>query len=164
MASEYPRTKTEMMKIHGMGTVKYAKFGDIFLKKVLEYIKVNKLEVKKDLSVDDYEHIPRKNAKYMLVGEDFKKGLTIEDICKKYSILPRTAIDNCYKYTLFGNKINKSLILINIQVDDNKIDKAMSAFEKYGTLALKPIFDDLNEEVDYDQLALIRLFFMNSKD
>jgi ATP-dependent DNA helicase RecQ len=45
-----------------------------------------------------------------------------------------------------------------------EIDQGVAAFTEHGEDRLRPIYDSLNEQVSYDKLHLLRIYFLNSKN
>jgi ATP-dependent DNA helicase RecQ len=53
-----------------------------------------------------------------------------------------------------------SRLLDESTLSKNKIDLVLKKFEELGTEKLSPIFDSLNGKIDYNELHLLRIYFI----
>jgi ATP-dependent DNA helicase RecQ len=64
-----------------------------------------------------------------------------------------------------GNKLNKVERLIDeAGLSENQATEGLIAFEAHGSERLKPVYEALNEALTYEQLHLLRVFYLHSAD
>ncbi len=65
------------------------------------------------------------------------------------------------KYVEEGNKINTDILDDRIAATDDERIEVFKNFEKLGVAYLKPIFEELKEEVSYDDLRILKVCYLN---
>ena len=156
MAKFYPQSKDNFLKIHGIGEFKYEKYGEIFINFIADYCAENNIKEVKRYA------LPKKSGKkkkHLEVGEMFNNGATVDDICRELKVQEKTVTAHLYKFIIEGNQLSDKVQKVFIEDQDLK-KKIFASFEKVGTQYLKPVFDDLEGNVDYDVLRLVMLEYM----
>ena len=85
MATYYPITKENMLNINGVGSLKFEKYGDVFIEAINNYVLEN------DIKPQDFIVQPKRIKKASAPKVDtaaitydlFKKGKTIKDIAEE---------------------------------------------------------------------------------
>ena len=54
-----------------------------------------------------------------------------------------------------------TLLLEQSGLSQIQVDAALAAFTEHSYERLKPVYDSLNEQVTYDQLHLLRIYFVS---
>ena len=77
-----------------------------------------------------------------------------------FNIKQTTVIDHLFKYVMEGFTLRGDEIftLTNLTVDGK--NAVLKAFDQCGGEYLKPVFDALNGAVSYDDLKILRLYFL----
>ncbi|OIP41984.1 ATP-dependent DNA helicase RecQ [Candidatus Desantisbacteria bacterium CG2_30_40_21] len=167
MATFFPQSGEALFQLHGVGAIKFEKYGNIFLELLCQYCQTHHIEEKfkliKAVSFVSSEKIGK--HRHILVGEGFNSGKSIEELTAEFSVKPNTIISHLYKYiTEEGSSLRYSdefLTLLTISPEQR--EAAFNAFDRMGTERLKPVFDALDGQVSYDELHLLRLWFLVGK-
>lgn len=164
MASYLPINKKEMLRIHGLGEIKFEKYGYIFLKEIIEYCKEYKL---KSIS-DNYNPTPKiklvkKTKSYQTTGEKFISGLTINEIIKETKYKKSTILRHLLDYVGENGLPNPERLLNESYLSERDRDRVLKKFEELGAEKLAPIYDSLNQKVDYNELHLLRIYYIAKK-
>ncbi|MEP7766319.1 hypothetical protein, partial [Sanguibacter sp. 26GB23] len=67
-----------------------------------------------------------------------------------------------YRYAQDGHEFAKPIQLLEQSgLSQTHIDAALAAFAEHSHERLKPVYDSLNQQVTYDQLHLLRIYFVS---
>lgn len=167
MASFFPRNMESLLDIHGVGIVKSEKYGSNFIGLIKEYceqhqIKEKPSETKKLTS----KNINRYNKlRHVVVGEAFNAGKSIGDIMEDLNIKQDTVLNHLLKYLQEGCKLRYDDELLNLaKISKDQKQHVLETFEKIGPEFLKPVFDALDGTVGYEDLKIIRLYFLSKNN
>ena len=83
------------------------------------------------------------------------------ELAQQFEITTRTILEHLYKYVRQGSALRAEGLLESSRLDPAERDKVLQAFEKLGTEFLKPVFQVLNEKVSYDELHVLRLYYLS---
>ncbi|MDO9399825.1 MAG: DNA helicase RecQ [bacterium] len=158
MAYYFPANSENFSLIGGVGSRKLESFGKDFLKVIIEHIKENNL-----LSKEIYKSRVRKKAAIYKQALDkdtssatidlLNRKLTIIDIAKARGLAPSTIISHIERQIDLGTKLNLEYLKPRQAV----YEKIKTAFQQCGDEKLRPVFEYLNEEYDYETIKLVRL-------
>ncbi|WP_166425878.1 DNA helicase RecQ [Paraglaciecola sp. 20A4] len=170
MAHYFPRSSQSLLKIHGVGQAKLDTYGDIFLQLINDYCQQNNLqEMTNDQApsktVKASSHTsPKTSAKTLEIINAFEEGNDIEALAIQHKVKANTINKHLYDYVLAGNCLNQpERLLLTTKLNKTETDKALNAFQQHGAARLKPVFDALNAQITYDQLHLLRVYFVQHK-
>jgi ATP-dependent DNA helicase RecQ len=168
MSYYFPHAKKTLLNIHGVGRAKAKKYGDDFLGVIKNFC------VEKDLSersksdtskkTTSIKKTMSKNSRPFEVGQMFRGGKTVSEITSEIGVKKGTVVNYLSKFVKAGNTIPSENILKTSGLSDVKMGKVRKAFDKHGHDLLRPIFDELNEEISYDQLRVVQLYLMVQVD
>jgi ATP-dependent DNA helicase RecQ len=102
--------------------------------------------------------------RYQEIGEMYKQCKTFDEIVSKLNIKQNTVIDHLLKYVQEGNIINTEPLTELLNLKNDKKIKVFKAFEKVGSNYLKPVFDELNGTVDYEDLRILQICYIMEKN
>lgn len=154
MSQYYPTEKDAMLRIKGVGQVKYDKYGEFFLEEIKKFVAENHIQTESltpqrqqekndksnDSTNDDSNDIPS----YLVSYQYYMEGMTISEIAKKRNFSPVTIQDHVLRAVNEGNNINWT------QIFDEQTEKlVLEAIQKVGNEKLKPIKEELPSEIDY---------------
>ncbi len=163
MAYYFPLTKESLLKIHGVGRAKAAKYGADFLEVITRFTDGtdfsekpksghrNQTTVKKTLS---------KDSRPYKVGEFFNNGKSVAEIAAHFDVQEGTVISNLSKFLKAGNTLPSDKILEASNLNKPVLERVQEAFSEHGTEMLRPVFEALSEEVPYDELRVIQLYLI----
>jgi len=171
MATFFPQSSDNFLDIHGIGTVKAKKFGDLFMQVIGSYCRGEQIQERPKrsnnyLSSKEKKNVSAKSVKprHIHVGDIFNSGRSIAEIMDIFDIKQTTVIEHLNKYVMAGNALRADEILALSALQADQKNVALEAFDQCGGEYLKPAFDALNGEVDYDELKILRLYHLSKKN
>ncbi len=169
MAYYFPHSEQSLLQIHGVGQAKLDKYAAHFLTIIADYCQqhnlteVNNTQPASKTTTAKSKSEASTSSRSLEIIKAFEDGLSVPAIAQQYNVKPNTINSHLYKYVQQGNNFsNPSRLLDEVSLNQNKIDDALASFTKHGPERLKPIYDDLNEQVSYDQLHLLRAYFCSN--
>jgi len=166
MATYFPQSDGCLLDIHGVGTVKQEKYSSVFLPIIREYCSLRHIDERIKSARRDKKKRPPSIAKkrHEIIGEGFNSGQSFSRIMEDFSIKRATILDHLYRYFQDGNSIIKSdemISLSTVSPEDKRF--IFDRFDEFGTERLKPVFDSLGGEVDYEELKILRLYYIGRR-
>ncbi|MBJ2124151.1 DNA helicase RecQ [Flavobacterium sp. IB48] len=143
-----PVTDEEFLAVEGVGKVKLEKYGDDFIKAIIEFQR-NKSVVKKE----------KKDNTYKKTLELFQGGLSVEEIAGQRNLGETTIISHLAKLYIDGNDIDLSQFVSEDEI--LKIEKAKIELENPN--ALRPYYEYFEEKMSYDKIRF-GLAFLERKN
>jgi ATP-dependent DNA helicase RecQ len=138
MEIQRPMSDEEFLAIDGVGKAKLEKYGDSFIKAIIEFQKNKAVRKKKEGST------------YKETLELFESGLTVEEIALKRKLGVTTITSHLAKLYLDGHPIDLSIYITEDEI--SKIAKAKIKLESPN--ALKPYFEYFEEQMAYDKIRI----------
>ena len=138
METERPMSDEELLSIDGVGKAKLEKYGDSFIKAIIEFQKAKVIKKKKE------------GTTYQETLEMYTSGLSIEAIAEKRKLGLSTIMSHLAKLYSDGEAIDLSPFVSNNEVQ--KIAFAKNQLDSPETL--KPYFDYFEEKIDYGKIRL----------
>lgn len=165
MAAYFPQTINELLTIHGVGKVKFDRYGEKFLIIITDYCRKNHISsvTKTRKQPDSRRTKEGKTRRYILVGEAYQSGRQVEDILNEFNFKPGTFISHLNRYLREGNRVNTDGLLPLLEIDPGQQKIVLNLFNELGTDLLRPVFDELDGTVTYNDLQIIRLMVMNKE-
>ncbi|MCR3761556.1 DNA helicase RecQ [Clostridium felsineum] len=145
MCKYYPKDKISMLQIKGIGELKYNKYGEIFEKKIKEYIKETNLtpeDNKATLIVP--EILSKKLPTHIETFNLYKKGLNLSEIAKARNLSITTVQEHILKCANEGLNVN-----LDSYIPEEYKDLIYEKIKTLGTSKLRPIKEALPDDVDY---------------
>lgn len=164
MAAYYPQSKERLLAINGVGQVKAQHYGDPFLAIIREYCDEHGIaERQKD--IQGYKEISRPKStsgqRHTLIGEAFNDGESIQSLMSRYNVKLTTIVDHLSRYAADGHKLRSDDALLSpLSASPDQQAAALAAFDELGTDLLKPVFDKLEGQVNYEDLRILRLYYV----
>ena len=161
MAAYYPKSLSEMMKIHGVGRVKFSKFGDEFLTIIQRYCKQKNITTKFDKPARGRRERNRsgKKHKYQKIGEAYISGKPVDEIMTEFDLKIETLLRNLKKYNDRTHSVNPKRLLPFVETEKKYQSAVLKLFNRFGTEYLRPVYDAMNETVSYKDLHILRLYY-----
>ena len=138
MEAERPMSDEEFLNIEGVGRAKLEKYGDVFIKAVIEFQKSKTVRAKKEGST------------YKETLEMYQSGLSVEEIAGKRNLGVSTITSHLAKLYSDGHPIDLSIYVTKEEI--SKIAEAKIKLESPN--ALKPYFDYFEEQIAYDKIRI----------
>lgn len=159
MAYYFPKSEKSLMGIYGVGSLKLKKYGAGFQKIISAYTEEHNIE---ERSRDIRKKVKKTSSgkKHEMVGQEFNNGKTIDHLAEQFGVKTVTILSNLKKYLDEGNSLESDGILEATTLSQRKIDEVFTSMEKVGPELLKPIYEDLNKTVDYNELRILQLAYL----
>lgn len=133
-----PMSDEEFISIDGVGKTKLEKYGDAFIKAIIEFQKSKSLKTKKEAST------------YNETLTLLQSGLTIDEIALKRKLGIGTIMSHLAKLYKDGKPIDLSPFVSNEEVELTR--EARIKLEK--PTVLKPYYDFFEEKISYEKIRL----------
>ena len=138
METERPMSDQELLAIDGVGKAKLEKYGDAFIKAIIDFQKTKIVRKKKEGST------------YKETLELYQNGVSVAAIAEKRNLGVSTIMSHLAKLYLDGIAIDLNPFISNEEV--SQIAEAKIKLE--SPVALKPYFDYFEEKMDYGKIRL----------
>jgi ATP-dependent DNA helicase RecQ len=159
MSAYYPQSLESVLKMSGVGQAKLRRFGQLFLDDIQAYCRENGILEKEKRN---YREKNDKNRRYMIVGEMYNAGDSIESLSKRYQVQTSTILNHLARFASAGHSLRKGQDLqAQTSLSPQLQEKALAAFSKKGTDFLSPVFEELNGTISYDDLKIMRLIALS---
>jgi len=161
MAAYYPQSSASLLNISGVGQVKLRQYGDAFLEVIQVYCDKHDLKEKQKKSIREKSD---RNRRYFLVGEAYNAGETVESLMARYQVTEGTILGHLTRFLSAGNSLRngKDLGELTSATPDQR-QAAFTAFDELSPTYLKPVYEKLNGEIDYDELKILRMLYLISQ-
>jgi ATP-dependent DNA helicase RecQ len=151
MSRYFPVSKEMMLNIKGVGQMKYEKYGEDFIQAIREFAEEHnsspnpaaEAPPKTEEPIDD-------RPSYLISFDYYKDGDSIREIAKKRNFSPITIQEHIFRSIREGNVIDWSEIF-----NETEEKLVLQAAEKAGRDKLKPIKEELPEEIDYFKIKAV---------
>ena len=162
MAAYYPQKVDSLLKINGVGQVKASHYGSQFLEIIQSYCQPRRLEEKSKTSRREIAPLAEKNARHVLVAEAYNEGQTIQQLMEHYGVQQNTILDHLVKYAAEGHPLRGSDDLLALSaLSPGEQAVVLSAFKELGPERLSPVFARLDGKVSYEELKILRLYYLS---
>jgi ATP-dependent DNA helicase RecQ len=138
LETERPMSDDEFLNIDGVGKAKLEKYGDAFIKTIIEFQKSKTVRAKKEGST------------YKETLEMYQNGLSVDEIAVKRNLGVSTIASHLAKLYSDGHTIDFSSYITAEEI--SKIAEAKIKLESPN--ALKPYFDYFEEQIGYDKIRI----------
>ncbi|PKM92488.1 MAG: ATP-dependent DNA helicase RecQ [Euryarchaeota archaeon HGW-Euryarchaeota-1] len=161
MAYFFPEKKDGFLQITGVGNRKLENFGDEFLKVIANHIKENNLSSKEINNNQNKTNLNKqqisKDALEIMI-DMLNKKMSIADIALARGLATSTIISHLELLITSGAEID----LDYLKHEQEIYNKIARAFQFCGDEKLRPVFEYLNKEYDYETIKLVHII-MKSK-
>ncbi|MEH7125634.1 DNA helicase RecQ [Bacillus sp. JJ1532] len=146
MSQYFPIDREAMLRIKGVGQVKYDRYGELFIEEIKKFINDHNINA---VAIQQVE--PRSDDKeindapsYLLSYQYYSEGITIDEIAKKRKFSAITIQNHIIRAVQEGNALQWSDIF-----NEETEQIIMEAVKRVGREKLKPIKDELDSNIDY---------------
>ena len=158
MARRRPSTLEGFLEVKGVGEKKCRQYGEVVLAAIKDYCLANSLEVdvganpgtiSAKSSVNKPKTLSMPSKARQLAFDLFEQKLSVEEVAKSVNRAESTTTQYLVEY-LNREKINNPYPW----VDEQTFGCIIDAVKQAGRGQMKPIFDFLNGEIDYNQIRI----------
>ncbi|MBS4191513.1 DNA helicase RecQ [Bacillus sp. FJAT-49705] len=146
MSRYYPIDQSSMLRIKGVGQVKYDKYGEFFIEVIKKFISDHNIQIKSmpEISVPEENEKTNDIPSYLVSYNYYLDGQSLNEIAKKRNFSPVTIQDHIIRAVREGNKIQWE------EIFDEQTEKIiLEAVNRVGKEKLKLIKDEIDPEIDY---------------
>jgi ATP-dependent DNA helicase RecQ len=167
MAYYFPHSQENLLRIHGVGQAKLDKYGERFLNMIDQFCQQHKIEEVPNTQTASKAPVSKNtsansNSRSAEIVSAYQAGQSILSLAEQFKVKDGTIINHLYRYVQDGYKFAKPTQLLEQSgLSQIHIDSALAAFSEHSYERLKPIYDSLNEQVTYDQLHLLRIYYVS---
>jgi ATP-dependent DNA helicase RecQ len=185
MAAYYPQSAESLLHISGVGQVKLRQYGDTFLEVIKDYCAHHNLkEIPHPRPFSQREKGATSSSPHgsptgvlrngersegeigertRLVGEAYNAGETVQSLMERFHVTAGTILYHLTRYLNAGNRLrNGDDLHALISVSPEQKNTAFAAFDELSPTFLKPVYDKLNGELNYDDLKILRMLYLIS--
>lgn len=160
MATYFPQSKGAFARIHGVGAYKLEKYAEAFLPVIQAYCEKAEIEeVRKPRR--RVRSSSGKGTRREQVVTAYNGGQSIAEIAQELDVKRRTVVNHLWRAAEGGRTLRANGFLRLSQLAAEERERVLETFAEEGTAYLRPVFDALEGTVDYDELALLRLYFVS---
>lgn len=152
MSQYYPLDEAAMLRIKGVGQVKYEKYGEAFMEEIKSFVSEQNIQVENaalQLDAED-QNAANETPSYLMSYQYYLDGLTVNEIAQKRKFSPVTIQDHILRAAKEGFDLDWTKIF-----DEHIEAFVLEAVKKVGKNKLKPIKEELPPEVDYFMIKAV---------
>lgn len=162
LATYFPHSLESMAGIYGFGQAHLRDYGQIFLDEVVDFCGKHQLSEKP--ITPSKKPAPAEgevNMRSLQVGKAYAEGASLADLQQRYGVTLYTILDHLHRYALSGERLpaRADLLALPTSTPEQQAE-AMKAFEEVEGDRLKPVFEQLNGQLSYDELKVLRLIYL----
>jgi len=157
MAYYFPQERASFAQITGVGTRKLEAFADEFIPLITQYCKEKNILPKQKQALTESRTLRLRRPANSITTLQTKKMLlqkcSLEEIAHLQELTVGTIVNHIERLQEAGEKFD----LTHLRPPAEIYKKVYDAFEECGDEKLKPVFDFLDETIDYNTIRLVRL-------
>jgi ATP-dependent DNA helicase RecQ len=152
MSQYIPQTEDELSDIQGVGEQKLQKYGERFLEVLQQYQdrKPAGDMVPQQVSAPKSRTGKAKKGSYLESVERFKEGHSIKEIAELRQFSEQTILNHIMKAYQEGESLD-----LLAHVDEEKVTAIQKVAEEVGTEFLRPIKEQLPEDITYQDIRFV---------
>ncbi|MBU3100119.1 MULTISPECIES: DNA helicase RecQ [Clostridium] len=170
MSEYFPVNEKEMLNIKGVGESKLNKYGEEFIQVIKKYMQENNIEINAEILYNEedggktesaIERDPKNEDKvpsYIITYNMYKDGKSIEEIISERKLKSLTVQEHIFKCVAEGLDVN-----LDDFIPQNQEALILEVIEKIGATKLRPIKEELPEEIDYLAIKATIFKYANNK-
>lgn len=158
MATMYPTTMDEIVKISGVSKGKADKYGKQFIDLIAEYVEENEIEKPSEFVM---KQVVNKSAHKVKIIQFIDKKMPLPDIAKNIGLNFPDFIDEIETIVTSGTKLSLNYYLDDL-IEQDLQDEVHDYFLEMSSPDLKTAFNDLKDEgLSFEELRLLHIKFMS---
>lgn len=160
MAVFYPRSMDEFGRIFGVGKRKIETYGEQFLSVIESHCMETNIELdqgnKPTLSQKGSSKVSRRRE---YIWKRFQAGVGVESIASSLGFTQSTILKHLIAIYSSGYPIRVDGLKELSTLSQDQENKVLKSFDKLGTFRLKPVYEEFNETIPYEQLHIWRFIY-----
>jgi RecQ family ATP-dependent DNA helicase len=160
MAQKRPLNEDALLQVGGVGAHKLATYGTPFLEAIRAYCEGHGLAHAAPPPVSPARALSE-SERSAEIGLFFNSGLSVDDLERLYGVQRATIVRNLVTHHAEGHPLDRERVLAAVRATEEQRADAFALFAEAGAAELRPVFDALGGKVSYDDLRLLRLYFLS---
>ena len=163
MATYFPQSDSAFLATYGVAQRKLAAHGERFMALIRDYCAEHDLKERPrpgSLSSTTRSGSTKKR-RYQEVGELFASGYELEELQNLYKVKLSTIISHLSRYQQTGGDVDAERVLVASNLPSEQQEQVLALLDELGYERLGPIYTALDGKVSYDELRLIRLYYVS---
>lgn len=157
MATLYPTTMDDLIKIVGVGESKARKFGKPFLSMIEKYVEENEIITASDVLV---KSSGAKSKNKIFIIQQIDRQIDLEEIAESKSLKYEALISEIENICYGGTKLNLDYYIDQL-LDDDRQDDITDYFMTAESDSIEEAMEELGEYYSEDEVRLMRIKFMS---
>ncbi len=158
MATLYPISMEDMLKITGVNQSKAAKYAKPFIEFIKQYVEDNDIDRPDEIII---RQVANKSKDKVTIIQAIDKKMPLEDIAKHVSKSMDELLEELNMIVDNGTKIDLDYY-IKESVDEDIIDEIYEYYQSAETDSLNDAYQKLkDEDITFEELSLVRIKFMS---
>ncbi|MBM4428460.1 MAG: DNA helicase RecQ [Chloroflexi bacterium] len=170
MAAYYPQSSKSLLNVSGVGQAKAEKYGEAFLSVIKAFCEKRGLKEKmhpaptSSSEKEKTAEADELSGRTLLIAQAFNDGASVQGLMEQHKVTMGTILEHLTKYVSAGNKLrNDAEVRMLISASPEKQQSAFAAFDELSPTYLKPVYDKLNGILNYDELKILRMLYLISR-
>ncbi len=168
MATYYPQSAAALAQMQGVGAVKLERYGEAFLAVIRAYCaELGIAEKPKQAPPSTRSNAIVKSrlpangkSRRDEVLELYQQGRGVGEIAEIFNVKAATVSNHLWEALKDGATIAPEPLLDGSTLSAEERARVLEQFKSLGAGQLRPVYDALGESVSYDELHLLRLYFV----
>ncbi len=163
MAVYYPQTRDSFIRMQGVGEAKLARYGEMFLAEIRAYCGERRITEREKVTPATARNISRpqiRRTRQDDVVELYQKGWSVTEIAESFGSQNKTVIGHLWRSIQDGQDIAPEPLLGESRLSPDERERVLALFAQHGTDFLRPVYDALEESVPWEELHVLRLYFV----
>jgi ATP-dependent DNA helicase RecQ len=158
MATYYPTTEEEMLKIPAINKAKVAKYGAPFLDTIKRYIEENEIDKQEFVVI---KQVADKSKNKIAVIQGIDRKLPLEDIAQSAKLSVTDLLEEMNMMVTSGTKLNINYYLEET-MDEDIVDEITEYFEDAETESIEEAVNELTEEdITREEIMMVRIKYLS---
>ncbi len=158
MATYYPITKDDILKISGVSQGKANKYGKPFLEMIKEYVEENNIERLDDFVV---KQVANKSKDKITIIQGIDRKLPLEDIASSLSKDMTGLLHEMHIIVTSGTKLDLNYFLEE-ELEEEVIEDIFEYFSEAESGSLEDAFKELQEDdITMEEISLVKIKFLS---
>lgn len=162
MATYFPQSPERFLALDGVGQRKMDNYGESFLTLLRAYCVEHGLNERPRITKPSTPNLSTTSGKrrFEEIGELFAAGRSLDELQAIYSIQRSTIIFQLYNFHQAGGEVDAERVLLASTLSPDEQKRVLTHLAELGSGSLRPAFDALGGAITWDELHLMRLYFV----
>ena len=157
MSTYYPIDSDELIRVNGVGSSKARKFGEPFLKLIIQYLEDQGIERITDGLV---RSAVSKTGNKVAIIQKIDRKMSLEDIANAHSKEVMEIVENIEQIVSAGTKVDINY-LIEEYLDQESVEELWQFMLEQASDDVQAAVDEWEDDYSEDEVRLVRIKFMS---